>query len=1489
MSAIVTDRDVFQTAVSPKKRHWSVPLMRNPRFVGRGQQIKELEAIIFSNGYFRKVAIFGLGGAGKTQLALEMAYRVRDQDPECSVFWISATNVEHVRQALLGIAHELGISGLDDPDADVIALVKQCLSDENFGQWLLILDSLDEIDMKKGQTNPALSTRFVDDLPSSSKGSILMTTRNRKHAFDFARNNVLQIPQDDKEIALEILKGTLYEPSMVEDDLPSAMELLKRLTYLPLATVQAAMYMDKNDISIAEYLSLWDDTEETAIELLSEDFDEEWRYKELKNPVATTWLISFEKIRRSDPFAAEILSFIACLEPTMIPLTLLISAPTKKKLLDALGTLVAYSFITKEARGRFLNVHRLVHLATRSWIRDQGILDKWAQRAMQRLVEEILFNKPDRSVWRTYLQHAKFALAADPMGFPTMERMLLLHGYGACLSQDGWYVGAEQLLTEASEISRKIFGDKHLLTLVGQAKAAQPLLSQGRFAEGEKVRLSLLKTQQEALGKHHPVTLMTLCDLGTALQGQGRFEKAEEIYRQVIDVSSKVLGPSHIETLTAINNLALAQISQGKEKEAEEWQRKALKELQETQGSDHSMTLVLANNLGYNLSSQRKYEEAERLHRETLETRQRLFGEEHPDTIHSLLNLAQTLHRQGKTEKSEEMHRDILEKAKRVLGENHPLVITSLSNLACAVSSVGKIEEAEELHRLTAGKAKEVLGAGHLDTLQYSNAWAEMLIEKGRHAEAKDILQEALEMLATAWKSELDLQWPVDLLSSGDIGEGDRWPAKGVEMEIDLSPLSDYLAQISKSTGPQKPSSPSPRNDHKDVHDMDIVKSKGSTKENSPSMDSANTAQSSQTETIYRQKISEQEICHLAPTAAFFGISEELLTKGGRVALQAASNLALSLTILGRSGEGEALDRIIVKVKENVLGKEDPSTIATMVHLAEAIFLNGGIDESEKLQRDLLEICDRTMLNDVKPKLAITNQLTTALQFQGKLNEAEDMQHRALKMAETLDQANPLRLSCDYNHAELLRYQGKLDEAAGIHEKVLGERQKLLGDSRIETLLSLLALAKIFGGQGRYGAAELILRVMVEKSEKVLGREQWLTRGALTLLAAFLPHLGKLEESENIAREVLPLNERAYGMDGTETVATVSMLATVLARQGKYTECKELLHRALVANERLSGEFHENTTTILVDLMESALSQGSFEDAEAPCRRLVEIKSHVEGKEHPDTLAMLSILGEIVQNQGKFQEAEGIGQQVLEGRTKVLGEDHVDTLISSNNVAVAQRFQGRHRDAEILYEETIAKAEKALGVYHPMMLRCLENLTELFMFRERWNEAENTSRRILEVSENALSIDNIERTIQALVFLAQALQHQGKYIEAEEVSIRAVDKCQQTAGSDHFVTMSCRNRLGVILLERGEYGRAEVISREVLDRSKKVLGEVNGIAVAATCNLAGIFKCQGRNSEAEETIRLAFEGAKSIPGANGEELVQMCEGLLGEILHAKSQ
>jgi hypothetical protein len=148
--------------------------------------------------------------------------------------------------------------------------------------------------LNKTDSSPK-STRLIDSLPRSDKGSVIFTTRSRKAALKFARSNVIQVVEMDEEAATLVLRNSLIRKEVLNDG-PAVVQLLKLLTFLLLAIVQAAAYINENDITLGEYASLFDDSEENIIEVLSEDFETEGRYRDLKNPIATTWLISFEKI-----------------------------------------------------------------------------------------------------------------------------------------------------------------------------------------------------------------------------------------------------------------------------------------------------------------------------------------------------------------------------------------------------------------------------------------------------------------------------------------------------------------------------------------------------------------------------------------------------------------------------------------------------------------------------------------------------------------------------------------------------------------------------------------------------------------------------------------------------------------------------------------------------------------------------------------------------------------------------------------------------------------------------------------------------------------------------------------------------------------------------------------------------------------------------------------------------------------------------------------
>jgi hypothetical protein len=244
--------------------------------------------------------------------------------PNYSIFWVPATGIEVLERAYLEIGVLLQIPGIADDKADVKTLVKNRLSQEQAGDWLMIVDNADDVDIWFNNTsNSAPSSALIDYMPRSNKGSILFTTRYRKVAVKLAQSNVLEVFQMDKDNATDLLKKSLIHPEITDGDDQVVLQLLQKLTFLPLAIVQAAAYLNEMGISISEYLSLFEGTDDNTIAILSEDFEDDWRYQESKNPVAMTWLISFEQIQRYNLLAADYLSFMSCVGPNGIPKSLL--------------------------------------------------------------------------------------------------------------------------------------------------------------------------------------------------------------------------------------------------------------------------------------------------------------------------------------------------------------------------------------------------------------------------------------------------------------------------------------------------------------------------------------------------------------------------------------------------------------------------------------------------------------------------------------------------------------------------------------------------------------------------------------------------------------------------------------------------------------------------------------------------------------------------------------------------------------------------------------------------------------------------------------------------------------------------------------------------------------------------------------------------------------------------------------------------------------
>ncbi|KAL3462770.1 hypothetical protein BJX64DRAFT_287980 [Aspergillus heterothallicus] len=721
-----------ESRVKKMSRHWMVPFSRNRRFVGRKDEIAKLEESIEIKDGPGRVAITGLGGVGKTQIALEVAYRKRERDKECSIFWIPCVSQAMVEQTLLKIAQQVGLPSTRP--SEVKEQIKAYFSSDRAGRWLLILDNTDdpELWLEAGSNGGAALESF---LPQSEQGRIVFTSRNRKLAMKLAPFELISIPDVDKETAFGILRNMLAQKDMVADRTTDA--LLEQLGFLPLAITQASAYIIVNGVSLRTYFALLQEQEHDAVQLLSEDFRDSARYQEAQNPVITTWLISFKQIKRQNPRAADYLSFMAMVNPRNIPLSLLPIRKMEKRHLDALGLLDAYSFITRQDTE--INMHRLVHIATRNWLRQKGLFGHWIEKVATRL--ESIFPENDhknRQRWREYLPHAlplvheeAFVMSED--NFPG-----LIKAIADCLDSDGRYIEEEDLYERLVDINKRTNGRKHPTTLSSMSDLAACYLHQGRSETAEKLESRVAETSRHKLGKDHPVTLMSEVRLAQIYIDQGRYDDCANMAPEAERMKA-VFGPEHLLTLWIMSLEADTAHEIFSRDRAERIEAEVLRIRKRLFGEEHPDTLKSMHRLAIFRDAQGREDEAEALATHVLSVRRRILGQNHPDTVLGMAYLAAFYRYKKQYAKAEQFSTRVVEINRSVWGPEHPNTLSSMEQLATTLKCAGKVTEALNVLKEWFHLSTEVFGPDESSSWHYSHTVNEW---KGKNTSSSSLVRE---------------------------------------------------------------------------------------------------------------------------------------------------------------------------------------------------------------------------------------------------------------------------------------------------------------------------------------------------------------------------------------------------------------------------------------------------------------------------------------------------------------------------------------------------------------------------------------------------------------------------------------------------------------------------------------------------------------------------------------------------------------------------
>ncbi|TGJ83479.1 hypothetical protein E0Z10_g5315 [Xylaria hypoxylon] len=745
-----------------KRRYWVVPFGRNKQFVGRKSILEDLLARIppsVEENNCQRTAIEGLGGVGKTQIALEAAFQVRDMHPDCSIFWVPALDVTSFENAYRKIGQELEVKGIDEDKADIKLLVREALNNESAGRWLMIIDNADDIELFF--SNASLS----EYLPSSYKGSILFTTRDHKATIDLSSTSV-PIERLERDESHELLEKSLHEYQLQNTE--ATTKLLNFLEDLPLAIKQASAFMAKEGISTTEYLEFCQSSESDVINLLSEDFKDLHRYQQTPNPVVKTFSISFERISKCDPLAADYLRFISFLSEKDIPLSLLPPA-AKLEARKAIGTLKGYGFITEQEERNTYDIHRLVRLSMLNWLTNTGGLQEWATKVFQQLANVFPWsNYANKSIWIGYLPHVQNLTKFLKNATNLATKETLLFKLGISLIHLGRYKEAEDMLRKALKLGGEMQGELDPIKLELVHDLGRVLYQQGRNEEAEKTLREALELRQ-ATGEMSHRTVRNMRDLANTLANQERFKESEIMFGQALELIKEMLGTkrpdnNHLDTRTASvdNNTALvfyeeaeglyqqahqtdeslgigviflmhdfAQMIrvQGRNEEAEQIHRQLLPLLRTSLGSDHPLAIHAMVELGRSLYQQgkSKSKEAVELLYQALDLRQKVLGEAHPHTLNTMYHLGIALYKQGDSKEAVKILRQTLDLEQKVLGEAHPHTLYTMYCLGAALYKQDGSKEAVNIFRQTLDLQQKVLGEAHPDTL-HTREWVNFIL-----------------------------------------------------------------------------------------------------------------------------------------------------------------------------------------------------------------------------------------------------------------------------------------------------------------------------------------------------------------------------------------------------------------------------------------------------------------------------------------------------------------------------------------------------------------------------------------------------------------------------------------------------------------------------------------------------------------------------------------------------------------------------------------
>ena len=532
----ITKQPRFPGALPPI---WNVPHNRNPNFTGREDHLASLKMGL-SSGKLAALtqAIHGLGGVGKTQLALEYAYRnVADYD---IVWWVRSEEPATLAADYASLAKALNMPEKEAADQElIIKAVKQWL--EQNPKWLLVFDNAkDRADVKKY-------------IPHGQMGHVLITSRNANWRGTATLLDVKVLER--KESVDFLLKRTGYT------DMEAAGALADALGNLPLALEQAGAYMEAKGRTLSDYLNMFTVHKNKLLNRAAPSTD-------YPDTVATTWDIAFNEVKQLSSSGADLLNLCAFLAPDDIPVELLNSgveylpgslaavAGDPLAFDDAVDPLRRYSLV--EITAESISVHRLVQAVTRNRL-DGDELKKLAEAAVRIVNKAFPSGSDDVRTWPVCSRLLPHALAAaehaEALDVAPDSTGRLLNQTGVYLKGHAQFAEAKGMHERALAIYEAEYGPDHPDVATNLNNLGLVLKALGDMEGAKKMFERALVIGEAAYGPDHPQVAIYVNNLGGVLQDIEDMEGAKKMFERALAIDAYTYGPDHPKQAIVVNNL----------------------------------------------------------------------------------------------------------------------------------------------------------------------------------------------------------------------------------------------------------------------------------------------------------------------------------------------------------------------------------------------------------------------------------------------------------------------------------------------------------------------------------------------------------------------------------------------------------------------------------------------------------------------------------------------------------------------------------------------------------------------------------------------------------------------------------------------------------------------------------------------------------------------------------------------------------------------